>query len=70
MKIKKQDTQRGFQRLDFKDKYDNDCSIQESSNIESSLWIGTNENRMIIDREDCLTIALYLIDFYKNGKLY
>lgn len=63
-------TNRHFERLDFKDMYDNECSIQESSNIEKSIWVGTNENRMIIKQEDCLEIALYLLNFYKNGELF
>ena len=68
--IKEKDTERGFERVEFKDKYNNDCSIQVSSNIESQLWIGVNENRMLIEQEDCIDIAMYLLRFYYEGKLY
>lgn len=70
MELIERKTDRGFQRVDFTDMFDNNCSIQESSNIEKSIWIGQDENRMIIKQEDCLTIALYLIEFYKNGELF
>jgi hypothetical protein len=37
-------TSRGFLRGDFKDRYDNECSIQESSiATEPCIWLGCNE---------------------------
>ena len=51
MKVKRYKTQRGFTRIDFKDKYGIDCSLQESSNVTPSVWLGTNENRMILDKK-------------------
>lgn len=68
--IKEWKTNRGFQRIDFKDMYDKPSSIQVSSNIDESLWIGTDENRMLINREDCKKVAKYLMKFYKKGILF
>lgn len=43
MKIKY--TKRGFGRIDFKDRYDIECSIQESSlATEDAIWFGCNSH--------------------------
>jgi hypothetical protein len=42
MKIEK--TERGFQRIDFKDIYGVECSLQESSLADrAAVWFGPNE---------------------------
>lgn len=44
MEIKHSKTYRGFGRIDFKDKYNVDCSIQESSlATDNCIWFGCNE---------------------------
>lgn len=35
-------TNRGFKLIQFKDAYDELCDIQESSNIEPHIWLGTH----------------------------
>lgn len=35
-------TNRGFKLIQFKDTYDELCDIQESSNIEPHIWLGTH----------------------------
>ena len=42
MKITK--TQRGFERIDFKDDYGESCSLQQSSSVDPHIWLGCNEN--------------------------
>jgi hypothetical protein len=41
--LKLEYTQRGFARVDFKDQYDVECSLQESSlATEDAIWFGCN----------------------------
>lgn len=43
MELTKRFTSRGFGRIEFKDKYGAECSIQESSAADTAcLWIGCN----------------------------
>ena len=35
-------TNRGFKLIQFRDSYDELCDIQESSNIEPHIWLGTH----------------------------
>lgn len=62
-------TQRGFKRTDFKDCYGANCSIQESSSIEPRIWLGENNNRMILDRKLSWKIANRLLWFTFFGKV-
>lgn len=42
-------TNRGFKLIQFRDDYDELCDIQESSNIEPHIWLGThNPNPKIL----------------------
>lgn len=50
--IKLVDTQRGFARGDFKDAYEEKCSIQESS-VGSNLWLGCNHETKDLDGVGC-----------------
>ena len=44
MKIKKTKTGRGFDLIEFKDRYDVDCTIQKSSlATEDAIWFGAKE---------------------------
>jgi len=36
-------TERGFRYIKFKDKNGIECSIQKSSSIEDSIWLGANK---------------------------
>lgn len=39
-------TNRGFRRFDFKDRYGEECSLQESSLAEEdAIWLGVNETK-------------------------
>lgn len=66
---KKYKTQRGFTRIDFKDLYNQECSIQESSNIIPSIWIGVGTDRMILDRKMARRIGNRLVWFGYGGKI-
>ena len=56
-------TQRGFRKTDFKDMYNQECSIQQSSNIIPSIWVGVNNDRMILDRKMAREIGNRLVWF-------
>lgn len=38
-------TQRGFAKKEFKDRFGAKCSLQESSNIIPSIWLGVDEEQ-------------------------
>lgn len=72
-------TPRGLRRADFKDRYDEDCSIQDSSlATEDCIWLGCNEGthhlgtciaRMHLTREiakDLIPLLQYFVD---HGRL-
>lgn len=40
MKVTLQETQRGFLKGEFEDRYRQRCSIQESSAVDPCLWLG------------------------------
>lgn len=45
MELEIKETDRGFKRADFKDKYGSKCSIQESSIAsEACIWLGVQED--------------------------
>ena len=49
MEIKKGFTNRGFDNIEFKDRYDAECSIQKSSlATEDAIWFGVNDANPII----------------------
>lgn len=77
MKLKK--TPRGFWRLDFKDSYGKECSIQESSiATEDRIWLGMNEGthhlgeclpRMHLTKRQAKQLIKHLTKFVETGKL-
>lgn len=38
-------TERGFALVNFRDAYDQECSLQESSSVVESVWLGLNEGK-------------------------
>ncbi len=51
-KMKKFKTERGFQRVEFKDSYGEECSVQESSSCEASIWLGIDKPALSIMARD------------------
>jgi len=48
MKIKTSKTQRGFVKGEFVDTYGNKCSIQKSSNMDTSIWLGIDKPKLTV----------------------
>ena len=69
MEIKRYKTERGFERIEFKDMYGVNCSMQESSNVKPSIWLGVNEDRMILDRKMARELGNRLLWFGYFGKM-
>lgn len=56
-KVEKTDS--GFEIISFKDYYDKECSIQQSSlATESCIWLGMNETKPIILCKDAQKIGM------------
>lgn len=52
-------TGRGFQRVDFKDRYGSQCSLQESSlATEPALWLGVDDAQPQIMKSDAAKLGL------------
>lgn len=63
-------TERGLGKADFGDRDGSGCSIQESSvAIEDCIWLGSNEVRMHLSREQVLELLPLLTYFVLNGEL-
>jgi hypothetical protein len=74
-------TERGFERVDFDDRYGARCSIQKSSLAEEdAIWLGQNEPtfhhvtgsalcRMHLMRADVIWLLPMLEHFAKTGEL-
>lgn len=63
-------TARGFASGEFKDWYGLDCSIQKSSNaMVDCIWLGVNENRMLLDQKMVAKLLPLLQKFTKTGDL-
>ena len=69
----------GFQRLEFKDHNGEPCSLQQSSAVggyknaidcpgSSYVWLGTEPNRMHLNREQVKDIMKLLTNWLKRGK--
>ena len=79
MDMKKITTSRGFKRIEFKDSYDTDCSLQESSlATEDAIWFGCNHGthvgakclaRMHLTREQVSHLIPLLQCFVETGRL-
>ena len=67
--MKKYKTNRGFERINFRDLYGNLCSIQESSNVIETIWLGVDNNRMILDKKLSWKIVIRLLKFILTGKI-
>lgn len=52
MKLKKRNTNRGFGIIEFTDSYEQECSIQMSSNVIPHLWIGVDNTGPRTGNED------------------
>lgn len=65
MEIKK--TKRGKSLIEFKDMYDESCSLQEDS--DGSIWLGVDDNRMNLDRDQVKALLPHLQAFVKTGLL-
>ena len=59
-------TDRGFEIINFKDFYGEECSLQQSSLAEnvlpghSAIWLGVKENRMHLRTRDVLKLIKHL----------
>jgi hypothetical protein len=81
--MKKYETKRGFIIYKFKDKYDSNCSLQQSSIADyEAVWLGSDEDqkkhsvtgellttRMHLDRKLARQIGLKLITFSETGEI-
>jgi len=63
-------TDRGFQIINFIDRYDAECSLQKSSlATEDAIWFGCDGDRMHLTREQVSELLPYLISFVETGEL-
>ena len=66
-------TERGFEIISFKDCYENDCSLQQSSLADydtpgtSAVWLGIGLNRMHLDLEQVKGLVIVLSRWVKYG---
>lgn len=78
MKVKR--TERGFERIDFMDNSLGPCSVQQSSVIldypgslqdpgSSALWLGRDNNRMHLDRDQVRELVAHLQAWLETGSL-
>lgn len=64
-KLKLENTERGFGRAEFKDRYGANCSIQESSlATEDCIWLGVNDAvpQMLVRGEGWQPVPLPQVD--------
>lgn len=60
---------RGFNILAFNDAYGEECSLQESSSVEPSIWLGIDKNRMHLRQHQVKELLPYLQYFVEHGEL-
>ncbi len=49
------ENQRGFLNGQFKDNYNNECSIQKSSSaMEDCIWLGINKPKLVVFADDSM----------------
>lgn len=80
MYLKKDLTDRGFQRAEFVDRYGSQCSIQESSlATENAIWLGVDKDfknrtseshRMHLTEDMVRTLMPILLHFLEFGDLW
>jgi hypothetical protein len=72
----KETTERGFQLIRFKDRYNKNCSIQQSSAADfeppgtSALWLGIDSKRMHLNREQVEWLAQILQTWLIHGYIF
>ncbi len=65
-----QNTGRGFAIASFQDFYGVSCSIQDSSLAEyDAIWLGGNDNRMHLTREQVAQLLPLLRAFVEHGSI-
>ena len=62
-------TPRAFRLALFKDRCGVVCSIQESSSVVPSLWLGVDSNRMHLSQEMVKALLPLLTHFTEHGVL-
>ena len=68
-----QKTNRGFELIQFKDRYGTPCSIQQSSIADyeppgsTAVWLGVGRTRMHIDRELAKALVAVLEQWIEYG---
>ena len=62
-------TPRAFRIATFKDRYGETCSIQESSSIVPSIWLGAGSNRMHLSQKMVKNLIPFLTHFVEHGVL-
>ena len=67
MELKWKKTERGFDIAEFKDTYQQDCSVQVSSCVEPRLWVGCGDDRMHLSPIQCLALAEALREWAKDN---
>lgn len=81
MYLSKTRTARGFQIIKFEDCYNQQCSIQQSSNLKKQIWLGADDvsydekdepynSRACLDRKASFKVAIRLLIFSITGKLF
>jgi hypothetical protein len=66
-------TGRGFEVIEFRDRYDQECTLQQSSLADytkpgsSAVWLGTGEDRMHIDYDQAKLLVSALKRWIKTG---
>ena len=70
MMIKEGITENGYKIIEFQDLYAKNCSIQESSlATDNAIWIGVNDNRMHLNKEQVIELIPILKKFADTGEL-
>ena len=62
-------TERGFRIAAFKDRNGELCSIQESSSVTPSIWLGCGSDRMHLSQKMAKNLIPLLEHFVKHGIL-
>lgn len=57
--MKRQTTNRNFGIYSFKDSYDNECSLQKSSNVgEDYIWLGVDDSKPQILAQEAIKLGI------------
>jgi hypothetical protein len=63
-------TERGFDIIEFLDRYGVECSLQKSSlATEDCIWLGVNESRMHLTQGQVKALLPYLQRFVDTGEI-